>query len=307
MSNNPLSYTYCPSGDEHLPQHNGEKFRISASGIANFIDYTSSWYAEHLLGADGFTGNVASVSGTVVHYLAEKHSTTGIQPHHTQFAHEYVEEESLNNPEVTKDSVLAKVKPMWAVLKQYLSANPSSLSEPYIESPTQHNYIVAGGSIDSIIDLTDPTAKYTSLDQLPRGHEYKLVDYKTTSAKQAPKSFSKRYNWQLLVYANALKEIGINVTQIELIFILQEHIGEISPKTGKQLKSYPAQVVPITKPVLSEDILFIKSLISLISDSVHRFVTTPTDRFLLAQDNRLKLDTTPIHFPAMDQTDDEVI
>ena len=307
MTNNPLDYNYIAPGEESHPKHSKSTFRIQASSIAGFIDYTSSWYGEKLLNQGGFEGNIASYAGTVLHYMAERLSLNGSvsQPDRDNI-YAYLEEANATNPMIVADEVLERVRPMWQALKQHLLANPSSLNEPYVEFQTNHQGIVAGGSIDSIIDLTDPDAKYTSLDELPRDHQYKLVDYKSTSAKTPPKSFSRGYHWQLLTYALALKELGINVVTIELVFILSEHIGEISPKTGRQMKSYPAQVHQLAKSVTSEDLLFIEGLIQLISDSVYRFITVPQDRFLLAQDGRLRLDTTPIHYADMTSRDEDI-
>jgi len=303
---NKLSYTYIAPGEENSPQHDTTTFRIQASSIASFIDYTSSWYSEKLLGQGGFEGNVSSIAGTVIHYMAEQFSLHGaISPEDKADIIEYIAQETAPLG-LSSDEVLTRVRPMWAALKEYLSINPSNLNEPYTEVATPIQGIVAGGSIDSIIDLTDPSARYTSLDELPRNHIYKLVDYKTTSAKQPPKSFSRAYSWQLLTYAYSLSKIGINVTEIELVYILAEHIGEISPKTGKQMKSYPAQVVPLTKPITADDLAFIESLINLIAHSVHRFITVPADRFLLAQDYRLLNDTTPIHYASMEQPSQDI-
>jgi len=290
---NRLDYNYIKPGQ---PQQDPTKFRIQASGIADFFDSTTYWYRNKLLGEDGFLGSTTSVAGTVLHFLAEQYSINGqITDLDRADIDEYISLQASDT--IDPDEVKPKVKPMWAALKQYLIEHPVSLSEPFIESPTLNNSISVGGSIDGIVDLTDPTAKYQSLNELPLDHRYKLIDYKSTSSKLAPKSMSRKYEWQLLVYAYCLKkEVGIDVVEIEDIFINHEHIGEISPKTGKQLKSYPSVVTPIGRTIGQEDFDFIESIINLISDSVYKFITTPEDRYLLAMDYRLKGNTQQLPF-----------
>jgi len=297
---NPLSYDYQKPNQ---PPHDPTQFRISASQFSKFFDSTSQWCHQHLLGESGFLGNTASVAGTVLHHLAEQHTLNqSISEQDRADIAEYIALQA--SDDVVADDVLPRVRPMWNVLKEHITEHPISLPEPFIQVATGNPGIFVGGSIDGIIDLTDPSASYQSLDDLPRDHQYKVIDYKSTSSKTPPKSFSKQYDWQLLTYAYALSTIGINVVEVELIFILQEHIGAISEKTGKQLKSYPAAVHTLAKSITSDDLAFIQSLINLVSDSAFRFITTPSDRYLIAQDYRLVNNNQPLPFVTKPQSID---
>lgn len=298
---NKLDYNYV--APHELP-HDKATFRISASQISNFFDYTNSWYRQNLLGEQGFRGNTASVSGTCVHYLAEQFANNNaISPEDREEIYSYIAQEA--SEDVDADMVRSNIKPMWSALKDYLIDNPVSLCEPLVTVEVLPG-ITVGGSIDGLIDLTEPGAKYaTFADLVASGHEFKISDYKTTSAKSPVAKFSKGYSWQLLVYAFVLKELGVRVTQIELVYITKEHIGEVSPKTGKQLKSYPSQVYTLVDAVVEDDLKFIKSLIDVVAHSVRAFVTQPELRFLLAQDMRLKDHTTALPFTNIGKTVEE--
>ena len=64
---NRLDYNY---GNKSIPG----TFRISASQISNFFDFTNLWFRKNLLGEDvGFKGSSASVAGTCVHFAAESY------------------------------------------------------------------------------------------------------------------------------------------------------------------------------------------------------------------------------------------
>lgn len=282
---NKLDYNYIATGEEHLPQHNPNIFRCNSSSIANFFDYTPSWYQEKFNNDKAFLGSTSSVAGTCIHFLCEQFSNNGvITDTDREEVYEYIDLQA--SEDVDPNEVRSMIKPMWKVAKEYLLANPSSLNEPFIYHELANNLIV-GGSIDSLVDLTDPGAKYNSLDELPRDHLYKIIDYKTTSAKTRVSKWSKSYKFQQLSYAWVLAKYGIKVTQIELLFISKQQGGGTG-KSGKPLKVYPSEVYNLTEEVTSSSLDLIEGIIYMIVDSVKLFNDKPELRHIIAQDNRWK-------------------
>lgn len=282
-------------------------FRISASQISNFFDFTNNWYRKNLLGEDvGFKGSTSSVAGTCVHFAAENYIKDGqLTQENKDEMYAYINEQAEKFPDlVNPDQCREIMTPMWKSLREFINDNPGGLVEPFLEVEILPG-ITVGGSIDRLYIPGDTTI-YTSLDQLS-GKSVIIQDWKTTSTKYASdksitqSAMSKNYEWQLLVYAYVLKKAyNINTQAIQDIFITREYEGEISEKTGKRGKAYPSMVVPIGKPVYQEDLDFIESLINIVAHSVQSFVLNPgPQRGLLAQDARLLTHTAELQFPAI--------
>jgi len=283
---NKLNYDYIEPGTESNLENLPSTFRINASSIGNFFDHTPAWYQEKFNNVKAFSGSQASVLGTSLHRLAELYSIHGtISAEDRDEIYEYMDLQACDD--IDPNQIRTDIRPMWEQLKLHLQSNPSSLNEPFIYHQLATNLIV-GGSIDSLIDLTDPGATYESLADLPQSHQYKIVDYKSTSAKSPITRWSKSYKFQQLVYAWVLAQQGINVTQIELLFITKQQGGEISTKSGKPLKLYPSTTYQLTEPVTPDDLTFIGQIIELISDSVQLFNNQPELQSVIAQDNRWK-------------------
>ena len=291
-------------------------FRISASQISNFFDFTNNWYRKNLLGEDvGFKGSTSSVAGTCIHWAAENYIKDNLQL--TQEANDemyaYIDEQAQKFPDlVNPDQCREIMTPMWRSLREFLQLNPGGLVEPFLEVEILPG-VTTGGSIDRLYIPGDTTI-YTSLDQLS-GKTVIIQDWKTTSTKYASdksitqSAMTKNYEWQLLVYAYVLKKAyNINTQAIQDIFITREYEGEISDK-GKRGKAYPSMVVPITKPVTPESLEFIESIINIVAHSVQSFVLNPgPQRGLLAQDARLLTHTAQLSFPAItaSKVDEEI-
>ena len=75
-----------------------DAFRISASQISRFLDQTSAWYREFLLGESGFLGSTASELGNCVHAAAAMQITDNAINY--DLVYEYIN--SITNPEVDK-------------------------------------------------------------------------------------------------------------------------------------------------------------------------------------------------------------
>lgn len=282
-------------------------FRISASQISNFFDFTNNWYRKNLLGEDvGFKGSTSSVAGTCIHWAAENYIKDGqLTQENKDEMYAYINEQTQKFPGlVNPDQCREIMSPMWRSLREFINDNPGGLVEPFLEVEILPG-ITVGGSIDRLYIPGDTTI-YTSLEQL-QGKSVIIQDWKTTSTKYASdksitqSAMTKNYEWQLLVYAYVLKKAyNINTQAIQDIFITREYEGEISEKTGKRGKAYPSMVVPITKPVHPEDLDFIESIINIVAHSVQSFVQNPgPQRGLLAQDWRLINHMAELPFPAI--------
>lgn len=298
---NRLDYNY---GNKTIPG----TFRISASQISNFFDFTNNWYRKNLLGEDvGFQGSTSSVAGTCVHFAAESYIKNNLQlpQEDKDEMYAYIDEQANKFPDlVNPDQCREIITPMWRSLREFLQLNPGGLAEPFLEVEILPG-ITTGGSIDRLYIPGDTTI-YTSLEQLS-GKTVIIQDWKTTSTKYASdksitqSAMTKNYEWQLLVYAYVLKKAyNINTQAIQDIFITREYEGEISEKTGKRGKAYPSMVVPITKPVTPESLEFIESITNIVAHSVQSFVLNPgPQRGLLSQDARLLTHTAQLPFPAI--------
>lgn len=300
MALNKLDYEY---DNQTIPG----TFRISASQISNFFDFTNNWYRKNLLGEDvGFKGSTSSVAGTCIHWAAENYIKDGqLTQENKDEMYAYINEQAEKFPDlVNQDQCREIMSPMWKSLREFINDNPGGLVEPFLEIEILPG-ITVGGSIDRLYIPGDTTV-YTSLEQL-RGKSVIIQDWKTTSTKYASdksitqSAMTKNYEWQLLVYAYVLKKAyNINTQAIQDIFITREYEGEISEKTGKRGKAYPSMVVPIGKPVHPEDLDFIESIIKIVAHSVQSFVLNPgPQRGLLAQDWRLINHTAELPFPAI--------
>ena len=188
-------------------------FRISASQVSRFFDNTSQWYHENLLGEKGFTGNTATNLGTVVHAGIEMFVTEGEVK--WDILQAYIN--SINHPEVDNTFINSQYESMIHAALPYVEANMPDVVEEFIFHEILPG-VGAGGSLDA------------------RYYKGRIKDWKTTSAKSPPTKFSRSYWFQQMVYAWVLKQKGITIDYLDLVFITTSETGRISEKTGKPLK-----------------------------------------------------------------------
>lgn len=250
----------------------GDSFRISASQVSKFFDRTSEWYREHLLGEAGFTGNTASHLGTVVHAGIEMFVRNGEVNHAA--IDEYIQ--NIKDPEVDTVHIHNQYPFMVETAIPYVQSHMPDEVEKFVFHEILPG-IGAGGAIDAL-----------------RGDT--IMDWKTTSLKTPPTSFSRAYWFQQMTYAWVLKQQGININYLKLVFITQQEVNRISEKTGKPMKDYPSILSVVTEPVTEENLELIGSCLSLIAESVQTWNEHPELRHLLAQDMRLKPKPKPITF-----------
>jgi len=255
-------------------------FRISASGIARFYTAPTAWFRENLLGESGFISSTSSVLGTCCHYVAEIYAKTrDFTTANKQEIEDYIVAHTtpgydLYNAEVDGTIIREQYKIMAQnLVTTYLAYNMPVQVEPFVTEEILPGIFV-GGSIDNV----SPGM---------------IVDYKTTSTSKIPDSIKFEYKLQLLTYAWILRKQGTPIDRIRIVYISREVVGEISPKTGKQFKSYPSEVKVLTENVTEQDFEYIEGIIHLIAESVDRWKKVPTDRYLLAKDYRLKFSDAP--------------
>ena len=265
------------SNDSYFEYNNGDEvtngaFRIGASQLSKFFDKTSEWYHEQLLGAEGFTGNTATHLGTIVHAGIEMFVLEGSVDWDAIEAHI----DSIKDPEIDKYHIRNQYELMIEAALPYVTAHMPSEVEKFVFHEVLPN-IGVGGSIDAI-----------------RGDT--IMDWKTTSAKSPPKRFSRNYWFQQMTYAWVLKQQGIDINYLKLVFISTSITGRVSEKTGKPLKDYPSEIFVLTEEVTEEGLELIGSCIGIIAESVQTWNNKPELRHLLAQDSRLRPKPKPILF-----------
>lgn len=243
-----------------------DHFRISPSQLSRFLDSTSQWYREMLLGEDAaFQGNTMSHLGNCVHAAAEMYATTG-EVYYDQIE-SYIN--SITDPEVDTDFIHSQYESMIdTLISQYLTSNQPSHTELFLYKEIIPG-IGVGGSIDSILGTT-------------------ITDYKTTNALNAPTKISRNYWFQQMAYAWLCRMNNIHIDTIRLCFITTSQTGRVSEKTGKPLKDYPSTVSIVEHHITDQDIEIIDNTLKLVAHSVDTWNKQPDIRHLLAQDWRLR-------------------
>ena len=82
--------------------------------------------------------------------------------------------------------------------------------------------------------------------------------------------------------------MGVDINRIRIVWITNNIVGRVSEKTGKPLKDYPSQVIPVTQIITDEDMQFIEDYLRLIAETYLKGVEDPKLVYLLYSDYRLK-------------------
>ena len=262
-----LNYVSTPIPEEGL-------FKISPSAFAKYVDRPHVWYREEILGEDKFKGNTASVLGTCVHYCAE-----GVgkgEDVDTDEIENYIQECSAKLPVEDFDPEVVRLQ--YQNMAERL-VNDYVLERPdFLEVETSHFALVkdlfyAAGTLDALEGTK---------------HDCMITDYKTYSSKTKPRAIPQNYKYQLLVYAWILTQKGYGVNRIRLVYVNRHIEGEISEKTGKQMKSYPPEVTVLTETIEKADLDFIEGLMHLCVDSCYASEKHPELTHVIWHDPRLK-------------------
>lgn len=300
------------SGATILPEG---AFGISPSNISKFFDRPHQWFREQVLGEEGFTGSTASVLGTCVHFCAEEYAKTGKVD--VDSIYKYIYKETCSNAsellfdEVVKDIVDVEVRyEKWSdlilencdnedidasiILEQWKPMGQGLINHLYAEGVPQRSeeLVKAEVTMGKLPDMiTGPQGEDSywvsgSCDAVL--NDNMIIDYKTTSDKTPKDYIPMHYKYQLLAYAYIYNKMGIHVDRIRIIWVTRNDVGRISPKTGKPMKDYPTQSVAVTEQITETDLLFIESILKLISESAHAAIKHPELAYMLFKDYRLK-------------------
>lgn len=241
-------------------------FRISPSMVHKFTSKKWLWYQEQVLGNTLFTGNTATVLGTIIHRIAEEFTKT--KEVNKQGIYDYIKTFQ-DDPEVDIEYIQEQWEVMGQALLNYLTTfGIPDESEKEVSYNIQDNVFVAG-TIDAISGDT-------------------IIDYKTTSYLNPPDKIPENYKWQLLTYAWICKKLGIEIEKIRIVWITNNIVGRISEKTGKAMKDYPSVVGTTTELITDEDIAFIDSYLHLVAETYLKAKECPELTYLLFADYRLK-------------------
>lgn len=266
-----MTPTTSPLAYSPTPVPGDAKFKISPSAFAKFIQTPHNWYRDEVLKENPFSYNTASVIGTCVHYCAEKVAKQ---------EHVDIEaiEEYINSLESTDEYDPRVVRESYIEMAEVLVNDYVNQQNDILEVETSHVLELDRGYwVGGTVDLLQGTKA-----------ECMISDYKTYNSKTKPRSIPQNYKYQLLVYAYVLKQLGYGVTRIRLVYVNRHIEGEISEKTGKQMKSYPPEVTVLTESIGEEDMLFIESLLYLSIDSLKAAEKHPELLHVIFHDPRLK-------------------
>ena len=248
------------------------KFKISPSRFAQFVDYPHNWYRSEVLKEQLFSHNTSSVLGTIVHYCAEMVAKS--KPVDIKCIEEYIDSLEVTDdykPEVVREhyKVMAET-----LVNDYVQGNEFLAVEEFKYAHVKKDYYI-GGIVDFLQGVKEDCL---------------VGDYKSYHSKTKPRAIPANYRYQLLVLCSLWKANGYSPTRIRLVYINRPIVGEISEKTGKQLKSYPSEVTVLTESLTPEDFTFIDSLLDLCVDSVEASVKHPELTHVIFHDPRLKID-----------------
>lgn len=291
MINLPATELDYISGRSIIPP---EAFGISPSQFYTFFDKPHQWYASEILGDKIFNGSTATFLGTIVHYCARSYARVqsvndsqiysylakNFCPLHYEevmssySADDHSTIESLiikynERPDIDPGHIFTQFRPMANVLMRFLKTHglPSRIEE-LVAAEIIPGFF-ACGSCDAVIA------------------DRRIIDYKTTSALNAPTSIPYDYKLQLLVYAWIYKQMGLAIDAISIIWITNHQVGRYGT-TGKPLQDYPATVTQCTEQLTQADFDFIESLLKLAAESVQLSQTNPEYTYIIFKDYRLK-------------------
>ena len=265
------TYFQYNKGEGTVPQ---SAIRISPSQLSKFFDATSTWYRSTLLGEQEVIQNRTPIElGNCIHAAAAMAFDTG----HVDMTaiNNYIS--SISNPDVDTAVIREQLPHMIPLISDYVRRNRPSTSEEFLSYQLRPDIYVAG-----------------TLDAYSNNGI--LTDYKTTSAKSPPTNFPRSYYFQLMTYAWLLRKTSRPITQLRLVYITRYIDGGISEKTGRPLKSYPAELHTLNHIITDDDWSLINGCLSVIADSIQLWQAHPEYRHILSQDNRLRQAAAPILF-----------
>lgn len=216
------------------------RVRISPSSIYQLYDNPSKWWTKNVLGIKEPMNNNLLI-GTLIHNRIYRFFQKLEVDYDEEVA--YLQQFS-NNPEINDWEVFDVVEETWKyLLEEHIPTmiKPTDM-EVYVEYiPKTNDTIFVGGSYDY---------RYKNDNRVILG------DFKT--ANTVSKSIKTHHRLQLLIYAWLLKMQGISINTIEITYIQKYDKGEISEKTGKQIKQKKPEVSVVQEDITDDDLSFIQ-------------------------------------------------
>lgn len=258
-------------------------FRISPSSIGNFFSEKRAWYGEKLLGEEiKFKGSTSSELGNIVHHITEVIANCKItgEEYNSAKLHTAIEEyiDLLDTEKYDTSLIHSLWKNMGEMLvKEYVLEHNTLITEPFVYHEILPG-IFPSGSIDAITSSSPTDTWENALNGTETG-VLTVRDFKTASSK--PSSMSYSYTLQIYTYAYILRKMGVNITEVELCFVV------------RPTKTLPVRTFNFKKPFDDQAYNFIESILKLIADSVQCFKDWPDLQYILAGDYRLKKNEIP--------------
>jgi len=246
------------SGINELPEGNR---KISPSGLGGFFNDSAEWYRRNIEKSDLFEGNTSSVTGTIVHHLAECY-VSGSEPDY-EMIEKYLEEH-IDNKDVDLDEVRSLYPVMYEALeREYLS----KMSEPIEIEKFLHYELVPGFSVGGSVDRLEPRT---------------VVDYKTVGKKPTG---LKTYRLQLLVYAWLYTKIGVPIDTIKVVAI------------QRPTKTLPSRVWVLEEIITEADLMYIETMMKTLASCIKMAQDNFLMKDLLFRENPMSMfakDSTPV-------------
>ena len=245
-----FSYTQVELPDDAV-------FKISPSQIDNFFSSPVVWYKEQILGQKVFDSSSSTVLGTIIHAVAEAYAKS------ESTSRDEIEEYllTISNPDVDKN-LIRDLYPMMAeaLINEYVSTNPPTEVE-YQTLAHVKDGVYVGGTVDNRTGTRESST---------------IVDYKNVSTKPKTDSIPFGYKIQMLAYAYADRERGIDTDRIRLVY------------TVRPTKTLPVRVFVVNHMIQESDWVLIEQTLNLIAESVLAVRNDPSITHLIFKSMNLK-------------------
>lgn len=232
-------------------------FCISPSSIGKFFEYPSTWFTDYLTDDEqSFIGNSSTVLGTTCHYIYEQYGKN----------REYFV--------ANKEKIYEELE---TELKTYVNSNlqlATLVDVPHILSTYPQIVKIV---VNDYIRLSPPDyVELSLLAQIPNYNGYYLggtvdnitrdiiVDYKTVKTKPNTEVIPFHYKIQLLAYDYLLKERGMNMNYMRLVY-------GVAPT-----KTIGARMFMVEERITEEDRQMFQETLWLMCESIKRCETDPT-------------------------------
>ena len=243
----PFDYTNVPLPEDCI-------FKISPSAISKFFEYPVVWYKDQVLKEQQFTGNTASVLGSIIHGLAEAYAKN-LPTSREQvelYLRKYLMDSQVNCQEIR--SLYPDMSA--ALINEYIRHNKPTIAEESLVVPVKEGVYVAGTCDNRTNNM--------------------VVDYKNVGQKPGD-TIPWNYYIQLMAYAYMYKkQHNIPIDRIRLVY------------TVRPTKTLPVRVFVVTQQIGERDYQAIEDVLTLISDTVLLSMKDPSLNYLLFKSMQLK-------------------